>query len=185
MFVTRISCSVLEMARTKQAKTQVAARRGNATGSSPETSQNRNSPSTSNASTAEQASSAPSRKTPGQKKPRKVTRKTQPKKKADGIKKPHRFRSGTRALQEIRRYQRTTNTLISKLPFQRLVREVAQNHRPDIRFQSAAIGALQEASEHYLTELFGDVNLCAIHAKRITIMPRDMQLARRLRGNTI
>lgn len=74
--------------------------------------------------------------------------------------------------------------LIRKLPFQRLVREVAQDVTPGLRFQSTAILALQEAAEAYLVSLFADTNLCAIHAKRVTIMPRDMQLARRIRGGT-
>jgi histone H3 len=101
-----------------------------------------------------------------------------------GVKKPHRFRPGTVALREIRRYQKSTELLIRKLPFQRLVREIAQDFRSDLRFQSAAIGALQEASEAYLVGLFEDTNLAAIHAKRVTIQPKDMQLARRLRGET-
>ncbi|PIC39667.1 hypothetical protein B9Z55_011282 [Caenorhabditis nigoni] len=101
---------------------------------------------------------------------------------AGGVKKPHRFRKGTVALREIRRYQKSTELLVRKLPFQRLVREIAQEFKTDLRFQSAAIGALQEASESYLVGLFEDTNLCAIHAKRVTIMPKDMQLARRIRG---
>ena len=99
-----------------------------------------------------------------------------------GIKKPHRYRPGTVALREIRRYQKSTELLIRKMPFQRLVREISQDFKTDLRFQSSAIMALQEASEAYLVGLFEDTNLCAIHAKRVTIMPRDMQLARRIRG---
>jgi histone H3 len=99
-----------------------------------------------------------------------------------GVKKPHRYRPGTVALREIRRYQKTTELLIRKLPFQRLVREIAQDFKTDLRFQSSAIGALQEAAEAYLVSLFEDTNLCAIHAKRVTIMPKDIQLARRIRG---
>ena len=99
-----------------------------------------------------------------------------------GVKRPHRFRPGTVALREIRKYQKNTDLLIRKLPFQRLVREIAQNFKTDLRFQSSAICALQEASEAYLVGLFEDTNLCAIHAKRVTIMPRDLQLARRIRG---
>jgi histone H3/H4 len=91
-------------------------------------------------------------------------------------------RPGTVALREIRKYQKSTELLIRKLPFQRLVREVAQDFKTDLRFQSHAIMALQEASEAYLTSLFEDTNLCAIHAKRVTIMPKDIQLARRIRG---
>ena len=82
-----------------------------------------------------------------------------------GVKKPHRYRPGTVALHEIRRYQRSTEMLIRKLPFQCLVREIAQDFKADVRFQSAAIMAMQEASEAYLVGLFEDSNLCAIHAK--------------------
>jgi histone H3 len=100
-----------------------------------------------------------------------------------GVKKPHRYRPGTVALQEIRRYQKSTALLIRKLPFQRLVREISKDiTRLDFRFQASAVLALQEAAEAYLVGLFEDVNLCAIHAKRVTIMPKDMQLARRIRG---
>jgi histone H3 len=98
------------------------------------------------------------------------------------LKKPHRYRPGTVALREIRQYQKSTDLLIRKLPFSRLVREIAQDFEIDIRFQSTAILALQEATEAYLVSLFEDTNLCAIHAKRVTIMPKDMQLARRIRG---
>ena len=101
---------------------------------------------------------------------------------AGGVKKPHRYRPGTVALREIRQYQKTTNLLIRKLPFQRLVRQIAAQFKDDARFQSAAILALQEAAEAYLVALFEDTNLCAIHAKRVTIMPKDLQLARRIRG---
>jgi len=99
-----------------------------------------------------------------------------------GVKKPHRFRPGTVALREIRKYQKSTELLIRKLPFQRLVREIAQDFNSELHFQSAALGALQEAAEAYLTGLFEDANHCAIHAKRVTIMPKDIQLARRIRG---
>ena len=101
-----------------------------------------------------------------------------------GIKKPHRYRPGVVALREIRKYQKSTELLIRKLPFQRLVREIAQDFDKygDLRFQSTAILALQEAAEAYLVGLFEDTNLCALHAKRVTIMPRDIQLARRIRG---
>ena len=72
--------------------------------------------------------------------------------------------------------------VLSYLGFQRLVREIAQDFKTDLRFQSSAVLALQEASEAYMVALFEDTNLCAIHAKRVTIMPKDMQLARRIRG---
>ncbi|GJZ62948.1 histone H3.2 [Tanacetum coccineum] len=125
------------------------------------------------------------RKSTGGKAPRKqlatkAARKSAPA--TGGVKKPHRFRPGTVALREIRKYQKSTELLIRKLPFQRLVREIAQDFKTDLRFQSSAVAALQEASEAYLVGLFEDTNLCAIHAKRVTIMPKDMQLARRIRG---
>ena len=99
-----------------------------------------------------------------------------------GVKKPHRYRPGTVALREIRKYQKSTQLLIRKLPFQRLIREVAGEFKEDLRFQSHAIMALQEASEAWLIRLFEDTNRCAIHAKRVTIFPKDLQLARRIRG---
>ncbi|EDQ84449.1 uncharacterized protein MONBRDRAFT_12797 [Monosiga brevicollis MX1] len=96
----------------------------------------------------------------------------------------HRFRPGTVALREIRRYQKSTNLLIRKLPFARVVREVAQDfyHTAPLRWQAKAIEALQEAAEAYIVRLLEDGNLCAIHAKRVTLMVRDIQLARRIRG---
>ena len=125
------------------------------------------------------------RKSTGGKAPRKqlatkAARKSAPT--AGGVKKPHRYRPGTVALREIRKYQKSTELLIRKAPFQRLVREIAQDFKNDLRFQSTAVLALQEASEAYLVGLFEDTNLCAIHAKRVTIMPKDIQLARRIRG---
>ena len=97
-------------------------------------------------------------------------------------KRKHRYRPGTLALREIRHYQKKTNLLIKRTPFARLVREIAQGFMQELRFQNSAIGALQEAAEAYLVGLFEDTNLCAIHAKRITIMPKDIQLARHIRG---
>ena len=96
--------------------------------------------------------------------------------------KPHRYREGMVALQDIRHFQKTSALLIRKLPFQRLVREIAQDFKTDLRFQSAAILCLQEAAEAYLVRLFNDANLCAIHARRVTIMPKDILLARRIQG---
>ncbi len=101
------------------------------------------------------------------------------------VRKPHRYRPGTVALREIRRYQKSTDLLLRKMPFQRLVRELAQVVKTDLRFQASAVLALQEASEAYLVGLFEDTNLCAIHAKRVTVMPKDMQLARRIRGERL
>jgi histone H3 len=103
-----------------------------------------------------------------------------------GAKKPHRYRPGTVALREIRRFQKTTELLIRKAPFQRLVREITQDmfRNKDLRFQSLAVIALHEASEAYMVGMFQDTNLCALHAKRVTIMPRDMLLARHVRCET-
>ncbi|KAL9989326.1 hypothetical protein ACROYT_G003864 [Oculina patagonica] len=99
-------------------------------------------------------------------------------------KKKRRFRPGTRALMEIRHYQKTTHLLLRKAPFMRVVREIADRfyHREELRWQVPALLALQEAAEAFLVRLFEDANLCAIHAKRVTVMPKDMQLARRIRG---
>ena len=125
------------------------------------------------------------RKSTGGKAPRKqlttkAARKSAPA--TGGVKKPHRYRPGTVALREIRKYQKGTELLIRKLPFQRLVREIAQDFKSDGRFQSTSVMALQEASEAYLTQLNEDTNLLACHAKRVTIQPKDIQLVRRIRG---
>ncbi|KFH43127.1 histone H3-like centromeric protein-like protein [Hapsidospora chrysogenum ATCC 11550] len=96
-----------------------------------------------------------------------------------------RYRPGTVALREIRKYQSSTKLLVQKLPFARLCREIGLRFRPqgkDFRWQSHALQALQEAAEAYLVYLFEDANLCAIHAKRVTLMKKDIQLARRIRG---
>merc|ERR1739846_297347 len=125
------------------------------------------------------------RKSTGGKAPRKqlaskAARKSAPA--TGGVKKPHRFRPGTVAIREIRKYQRSTDLLIRKLPFQRLVKDLAHEKSPELRFQRTAMLALQEAVEAYLVGLFEDTNLCAIHARRVTIMVRDVKLARRIRG---
>jgi histone H3 len=125
------------------------------------------------------------RKSTGDRAPRKAlatqaVRKSAPG--AAGVKKPHRFRPGTVALREIRKFQKGTDLLLRKASFERLVREVAQDFKSDTRFVKHAIMALQEASEGYLVGVFEDSNLCAIHGKRVTIMPKDIQLARRIRG---
>jgi histone H3 len=98
------------------------------------------------------------------------------------LQKPHRYRPGSLALKEIRKYQKGTKLLLRRLPFQGLVKELAQQYRSDVRFQSTAILALQEAAEAYMVGLFEDANLCAVHDKRVTIQPKDFQLARRIRG---
>lgn len=94
-----------------------------------------------------------------------------------------RYRPGEGALAEIRRYQKTTDLLIRRLPFARVVKEVQHSvSTKEYRWQAEAMLALQEAAEAHLTGLFEDANLCTIHAKRVTVMPKDMQLARRIRG---
>ena len=95
---------------------------------------------------------------------------------------PKKSRPGRLALREIKKYQKSTEMLIPKAPFTRLVREVGLNEKKDIRFQKQAIEALHQSSEAYILGLFEDTNLCAIHAKRVTIMPKDMQLARIIRN---
>jgi histone H3 len=91
--------------------------------------------------------------------------------------------TGEAALREIRKYQNSTSLLLRRLPFARLVREIQYSMtRQPYRWQGSALLALQEATEAHLIGLFEDCNLCAIHGKRVTIMPKDMQLARRIRG---
>lgn len=98
-----------------------------------------------------------------------------------------RFRPRAYALNDIRKYQNSTNLLIPKIRFQRLVREISQEigrKQFDFRYQASALYALQEAAEAYLVGLFEDTNLCAIHARRVTILPRDIALALRIRGDS-
>ena len=94
-----------------------------------------------------------------------------------------RYRPGTVALRQIRKYQRSTDLLIAKLPFRRLVREIATNIDNQKRFQATALQAIQEAAEAFLVGLLEEANLCAIHAKRVTLMSKDIQLARKIRGD--
>ena len=96
--------------------------------------------------------------------------------------KPYHYRPGTMALHEIQRYQETTDLLIRKLPFQRLMREIVHKFKPNLHFLANAIMALQEAAESYLVWLMEDTNLCAIHTKHVTIMPKDIQLACQIHG---
>ena len=110
----------------------------------------------------------------------KVARKSAPS--TGGVKKPHCYRPGTVALPEIRHYQKPTELRLHKLPFQHLVQEIAQDFKADLHFQSAAIGAFQKASEAYLVGLFEENSLCAIHAKRVTNVPKDIQLAHCIHG---
>ena len=99
------------------------------------------------------------------------------------IQQKRRYKPGTLAIREIRKYQKSTDLLIRKLPFARLIREICNEFTDQpMRWTAEALLALQESSEDFLVHLFEDCNLCAIHAKRVTIMPKDMQLARRIRG---
>lgn len=95
-----------------------------------------------------------------------------------------RCKPGVKVLHEIRKYQRSTDNLIPRAVFQRVVREIAQKFFPDIRFQPAAIGALQEAAEAYIINFLEDSNFCAAHAKRVTVLLRDFDLVRLLRRHS-
>jgi histone H3 len=99
-----------------------------------------------------------------------------------GVKKPHSYCPGTVTIREIRKYQKNTDLLIRKAPFQCLVKEIATDFKLDLQMQSTALLALQEASEAYLVRLFEDSNDCAIHAKHVMIMPKNIRLAQRIRG---
>lgn len=97
--------------------------------------------------------------------------------------KKYRAKPGRKALRDIRRYQKSTELLIPKLPFQRLVREIAQEaHTDDLRFTRSAILTLQEGAEAFLTDLFEASLHSALNNKRVTVMQKDMKLARKLRG---
>lgn len=114
-----------------------------------------------------------------------TTRRGSKKTKTTPIKKPRRYRPGTLALREIRKYQKNTDLLIRKAPFQRLAREILaeiRGHDAPFRMQGSALAAIQEASEAYLVRLFEDINHCAVHARRVTIQPKDLALATRIRG---
>ena len=100
-------------------------------------------------------------------------------------KKPYKYRPGTVALREIRKYQKSHDLLIRKLRFSRLVREIANDFKTDLRFRSTSMEALQEASEAFMTGIFEDTNLLAIHGKRVTVQPKDIQLCVRLHRITI
>ncbi len=99
------------------------------------------------------------------------------------VRKPHRWRPGTVAAREIRKFQKTTDLLIRKAPFQHLVREVALKFgKSDLQMQSTAVLALQEAAEYFMVDVFSDTNLCALHGKHVTITVKDLVLACRIQG---
>lgn len=101
---------------------------------------------------------------------------------AGGVKIKPRAKPGVNVLKEIKKYQKSSNLLIPRLPFHRLVREITHNVAPEsqMRYQVAALEALQDAAEHYITRLFEDSYLCTIHAKRVTLFASDMALCQRL-----
>jgi len=106
----------------------------------------------------------------------------QPANPVGGVKRAHHYRPGTVILREIRKFQKSTELLILKRPFQRLVKEVAQNYKTDLRVQSTALVVLQEAAEDYIVGVMEDSVLCAVHGGRQTLMAKDMALARHIRG---
>lgn len=101
------------------------------------------------------------------------------------LKKRRHFRPGTVALREIRKFQRTTEPVLRRAPFQRLVREIANDTKTGLRFQESALAAIQEAAEAYMVGLFADTQLCAIHAHRVMVQSSDLSLARRIRGENV
>ena len=113
----------------------------------------------------------------------KTIKKTAPAEGGMKEKRKHHYKPGTVALREIKRYQKSMSMMLPRASFQRLVRSISSVIDPDLRFQSQSLVALQEAAEAYVVSLFEDTNLCAIHAKRVTIMTRDLQLAKRIRGD--
>ena len=104
---------------------------------------------------------------------------------SSGLKKAFRWKPGTVALRQVKKLQKSTDLLIAKAPFSRLVREISEAHKAGLRFQSSALAAIQEATEAFVVSLLGDANLTALHANRVTALPRDLQLVRRLRGERL
>ena len=172
--------STFEESMKNKSSNNSARRQNKSTNSSPNKSQGGK-----KASNRAQGSGRPSTSTPLQGPARKKQTGKSPARKSPAVTpRSRRYRPGTKALMEIRKFQKSTNLLIPKLPFSRVVRETVSTvcNGRDLRFQTAAILALQEASEAYLVTLFEDSLLCTIHAKRVTLMPKDMTLARRIRG---
>ena len=172
--------STFEESMKNKSSNNSARKQNKSTNSSPNKSQGGK-----KASNRAQGSGRPSTSTPLQGPARKKQTGKSPARKSPAVTpRSRRYRPGTKALMEIRKFQKSTNLLIPKLPFSRVVRETVSTvcNGRDLRFQTAAIAALQEASEAYLVTLFEDSLLCTIHAKRVTLMPKDMTLARRIRG---
>lgn len=108
---------------------------------------------------------------------------SQPPNAPENLKNKRKYRPGTVALREIKKYQKNTDLVIRKLPFQRLVRDIANDIYGGAKFQLSALHALQDCAEMYMCNLYTDGQLCALHGKRITLMVKDMQLAKRIRGD--
>ena len=96
-----------------------------------------------------------------------------------------RYKAGSKVLAEIRKFQKATDLLIHRLPFVRLIKEITLKFHHSLQWQNLALEAIQHAAEDYLIGLMEDANLSALHAKRVTIMPKDIRLARRIRGISI
>merc|ERR1712065_72153 len=112
----------------------------------------------------------------------KVAKKQQP----GATKRAFRYRPGTVALREVKKLQKSTDLLVARAPFARLIREVASGfNNQKLNFQASAVSAIQEAAESYIISVLSDANLCALHANRVTAMPKDLALARRLRGERV
>ena len=124
-----------------------------------------------------------SKKMPAKGSKSKAIKKSAPAKGGIKEKRQFRWKAGTVALREVRKYQKSIKNVLPRAPFQRLVRSIVSDMDHELRFQSQALAALQEASEAYIVGIFEDTNLCAIHAMRKTIMKKDMDLARRIRGD--
>ena len=122
-------------------------------------------------------------KMPTKVKDSKAIKKTAPAEGGVKDRKVRRNKPGTVTLREVKRYQKTVDMLLPRASFQRVVRAITMEMDHTLRFQSQALQALQEASEAYIVGLFEDTNLCAIHAKRVTVQRKDMDLARRIRGD--
>ena len=118
----------------------------------------------------------------GVQKPSKVASQKAKKATEDGETQKRRTRPGAKALREIRKYQRSTDSIVPRAPLQRIIKEITGKYMPDARYSMGAIEAVHQCIEAYMVGLFEDTGLCAVHARRKTIMTRDMRLARRIRG---
>ena len=103
----------------------------------------------------------------------------------DEVTHKRRARPGVKALREIKQYQRSTDTIVPRAPLQRIVKDITSKYMPEARYSHGALEAVHQCLESYMVALFEDTGLCAVHAKRMTIMTRDMKLARRIRGEIL